>query len=193
MDNHLDNARNVLIVCAMRTGVRRVAAMLAVVCGVVAGCSDPPKAAPLPSATPSTESPSAIATTPPDYEAEVRAAIATYFAALNAALRDPATKTDALAALIAPSCTCVQVVTVLREQGRGGYHFDYVETVTDVRVQQAGELGASVTYVVEQSAGSKRDRSNRVIATYPRSSDRISAHFRRQSGTWLLDRVDVLQ
>ena len=182
----------------MRTGERRVAAALTALAALAAllavACSDP-EAAPLPSASPT--SASVVPTTPSvspsaDYEAQARRAVATYFEALNAALRDPATKTDALAALIDPSCTCRQVLDLLHDLAQDGHYIDYQYTVSDVRVQQAGSLGASLTYVARQSAGHKRDSSGRSLATYPATTVRISAHFRHDNARWLLDRLDQM-
>lgn len=129
-----------------------------------------------------------------DYEAEARRAVDAYFAALNAALRDPANKTDALAALIDPSCSCRQVLDVLGDLERAGHYIDYCYTVSEVRVQQVGPLGASMTYVVAKTAGSKRTTSDdRVIATFPASRARFSVHLRREHGSWRLDRVDQMR
>ena len=177
----------------MRTGVRVLAAALAA--ASVAACSDP-KAAPLPptvSPTTASATPTPAVSTSDDYEAQARRAVAAYFAALNAALRDPARKTDALAALIDPSCTCRQVLDLLRDLARNGHHIDYAYTVSDVRVQQAGSLGASMTYVARQSAGHKRDRTGQALSSFPATTVRISAHFRRDGGRWLLDRLDQMR
>lgn len=171
----------------MRTGDLRVAA--AALLAVVA-CSDP-QAGPLPTESPTTVAPTTPTASPSaDYEAEVRRAIDTYFAALNAALRDPGGRTDALAALIDPSCSCAQVLTLLHDLARDGHYIDYRYIVSDVRVQQAGSLGASVTWTAAQSAGAERARDGRVVESFPARTARYSAHFRRDGARWLLDRLD---
>lgn len=179
----------------MRTGVRLLVTAL-VVSLLVAGCSDP-EAAPLPSASPTTVTPSpsatVVASPSGDYEAQARGAVAAYFEALNAALRDPATKTDALAALIDPSCTCFQAVEALRAEARQGNYFDYRYSVSNVRVQQAGALGASLTYTVHQSAGHLRNRDGRVIESFSANTGTYSVHLRRSGSTWLLDRLDQMK
>jgi len=168
-----------------------VAALAAFVAGVA--CSDP-KAAPLPPPTPTTVAPTTASPTPSavDYEAEVRRAVDAYFAALNAALRDPAHRTDALAALIDPSCSCRQVLDLLHGLAEDGYYIDYRYAVSDVRVQQAGALGASLTYVVSKTAGAKRTSSGRVVTTFEASRGRFSVHLRREGDAWLLDRLDEM-
>lgn len=186
-------APDVLILSRMRTGVRVVAVVLSAWLGVA--CSDP-QAAPLPSASPpATPSPSPTPVVSPsvDYEAQARRAVAAYFEALNAALRDPATKTDALAALIDPACTCRQVLDLLRELASDGHYIDYRYTVSDVRVQQAGSLGASLTYVVNKTAGARRSSDGRVVRSYPGTKGSFSVHLRNDSGSWLLDRVDQMR
>lgn len=172
-----------------------VAALVLAALVLPAGCSDP-KAAPLPSPspTPSTVAPTTASPTPSaDYEAEARRAVDAYFAALNAALRDPAERTDALAALIDPNCTCMRVVEALRSQARAGRYLDYTYSIRDVRVQQAGSLGASLTFVAQQSAGHERSRDGRVVRAFPASTVRYSAHFRRTSSGWRLDRLDQIR
>jgi hypothetical protein len=158
---------------------------------LVTACSDP-HAAPLPSTSPSV-SVSATTSPTPDYEAEVRHAVDAYFAALNAALRGPAHKTDALAALIAPSCPCREVLDLLHSEARDGRYLDYRYTVSDVRVQQAGEVGASLTWTAAQSAGHERTNDGRVTDSFPASTLRVSAHFTREGTRWLLDRLDRLR
>lgn len=172
----------------MRTGEHVLATVLAAV--LAASCSDP-QAGPLPTSSPSTGTPSPTAT--PDYEAEARRAIDAYFAALNAALRDPSNRTDALAALIDPSCPCVQAVEALREEARAGRYIDYSYTVTDIRFQQVGSLGASVTFTAHQTAGSQRTRDGRIVRSFAASTIRYSAHFQRGSSGWLLDRLDQIR
>lgn len=179
----------------MRSGERvRLAAACVALLSVA--CSDP-KAAPLPSASPTTLSPTPTPTpsvsASADYEAQARRAVAVYFEALNAALRDPAAKTDALAALIDPSCTCFQAVEALREEGRQGRYLDYRYTVSNLRVQQAGSLGASLTYTAHQSAGYQRARDGRAIRAVPANTTRYSAHFRSTDAGWLLDRLDQVR
>lgn len=161
---------------------------------LLGACSDeragtlPPPASPT-TAAPTTPSPTASV----DYEAEARRAVDTYFSALNAALRDPAKRTDELAALIDPSCTCRQVLEALREEGRVGRYLDYRYTVSDVRVQQAGSLGASMTYTAHQTAGHQRDRHGRIVRSFPANTTRYSAHFRRDRDAWRLDRLDQVR
>lgn len=170
----------------MRTGEHVLAAVLVV---ALAGCSDPP-AAPLPSTSPSTPTSTPSPTASTDYAAEARQAIDAYFAALNAALRDPANRTDALAALIDPACPCRQVLALLRDLADDGHYIDYRYTVSDVRIQQAGSLGASMTWTAAQSAGAERTSEGRVVESFPARTSHYSAHFRRGDGAWLLDRLD---
>lgn len=176
----------------MRTGVGAFATVVALVAG--AGCSDP-TAAPLPSVSPTTPSPSPTPTVSAsaDYAAEARAAIDAYFAALNAALRDPANRTDALASLIDPSCTCRQVLDLLRDLAKDGHYIDYRYTVSDVRIQQAGSLGASLTWTAAQTAGAERAADGRVIERFSAATVRMAAHFRRASTGWMLDRLDQVR
>lgn len=170
-----------------------MAAAVAALCGLVLACSDP-KAGPLPTPSVTTVSPtSASPTAPPDYEAEVRAAITAYFDALNAALRDPANRTDELAALIAPSCTCTQILDALRAEAREGRYVDYTYSVTDVRVQQAGALGGSVTYTAHQTKGHERTHDGRIVQTFAASTTKYSAHFQRDGTVWRLDRLDQVR
>lgn len=149
-----------------------------------AGTLPPPP--PPTSAAPTTASPTASA----NYEAEARRAVDAYFVALNAALRDPANRTDELTALIDPSCTCRQVLELLSDLERDAHHIDYHYSVSDVRIQQAGPLGASVTWVVAQSTGAERDQRGSVVSSFRGRTDHYSAHLRRSDGRWLLDRLD---
>lgn len=162
----------------------------ALVLSAVAGCSDP-GAGTLPSASPSasvsspTPSPSASV----DLAASLRGALVSYFDALYAAGLDPANKTDALAALIAPSCTCRSVVDVLREEARLDRFIDYRYGLSDIAVIDVGELGGNIRYTVARSAGAERERSGKVVETYPPTTEKYSSHFARVDGKWLLDRV----
>lgn len=177
----------------MRTGVRVLAAVIGT--GVAVACSDP-KPAPLPSTSPSTVAPTTPSPTPTasaNYEAEARRAIDAYFAALNAALRDPANRTDALAALIDPSCRCTDAVRALRAEAGAGRYLDYRYTLSNVRVLEAGSLGATVSFTAHQSAGHQRSRDGRVLRSFAATAIKYSAHFRRDNDAWRLDRLDQMR
>lgn len=181
-------ARNVPILSAVPRGN----VLLAALClSAVAACSDP-KAGTLPTAspTPSSVSPTPSASASVDLAGSLRSALQAYFDALYAAGMDPANKTDALAALIAPSCTCYRAVDVLREEARKGRHIDYSYTLSDIQVIEVGSLGGNVRYTVAQSAGALRDSSGRVIKSYPASQETYSAHFARRDSRWIVDRIE---
>lgn len=170
----------------MRTGDLLVVALAAL---SVSACSH--HAGTLPTTSPSASVPrsSAPPSSPADPAAELRDAIARYYAALNAAVRDPAGKTDALASLIAPSCECRQVVDVLRSEARQRHYLDYSYTTHNIRVISVGSLGGNATYVVVQSPGHERSSDGTILHSYPGSTEKFSAHFRREGSTWLLDRA----
>jgi hypothetical protein len=168
-----------------RTGDVWVA--LALSAFAVVACSDPhggtlPSPSPAPSATSAT--PTAV-----NLRTSLTNALHGYFDALYTAGLDPANKTDALAALVDPSCTCMRTVDVLREEARQGRSIDYRYTLKDVAVIEVGELGGNIRYTVMQSAGAERDHDGRVIEAYPASTARFSAHFTRSGDAWRLDRV----
>ncbi|HEV2891912.1 MAG TPA: hypothetical protein VGX28_16180 [Frankiaceae bacterium] len=174
----------------MRTGVRVLTAVIAA--GVAVACSDP-TAAPLPSASPSTAAPSSSSPSPSatDFAGEVRAAIETYYRTLNQAAHQPASQTEALAALIDPGCPCFAVVRFLRQEAERGRYLDYSYSARDVRVIDAGSLGANATYVVVQSPGSERTNDGRIVASFPGSTERFSVRFiRTADGRWLLNRAE---
>lgn len=98
-----------------------------------------------------------------------------------------------LAPLIDPACSCRQILTVLDDLARQDRYLDYSYRVSDIRVQQLGAIGASVTYRVRQSAGHERTSDGRVVRSFAGSSARYSAHFKRVGGAWLIDRSDVMQ
>ena len=126
----------------------------------------------------------------PDYATELRQAITTYYATLNAAVHDPAIHTDALARLIAPSCECRSIVDLLRREARDGRYLDYSYRVENVRVISVGDLGGNATFVVVQSPGHERASDGRVLHTYRGGKDTFSVHFvRTTAGGWLLDRT----
>jgi hypothetical protein len=153
-------------------------------------CSDP-QAGTLPSTSPSPHPTTASPTpSPTSRQDEVRGAIREYFATLNKALKTPTTGVDALEEKISPTCPCIEIVEVLRRLARDGEYLDYTYSVRDIRIQQVGDLGASVTYVVDQTAGSKRKSDGRVVDSYPATSARYSAHLAHKGANWLLDRVD---
>lgn len=135
---------------------------------------------------PTTPTPSATG----DYATGLRAAIDAYYRTLSEAARDPANRTDALAQLIHPSCTCMAVIDFLRKEAAEGHYLDYSYSARDIRVIDVGELGGNATYVVVQTPGHQRARDGRVLATFPGSEQKFSVHFRRLDGRWLLDRAD---
>ena len=190
MENVLSSsnrARLVPILCAVRRGI----GVAVLVLSMLLACSDP-KAGTLPSASPSTHpslSTPPTSSTPPDPRTELRNALQTYFDALYAAGVDPATKTDALAALIEPTCTCYQVVNVLRDEARQGRYIDYRYSLSDVKVVDVDSRGGHINYTVARSEGAERDRAGRVIERFEAITEKYSAHFARSNATLLLDRL----
>lgn len=181
---------------AVRRGIRQLATALTMT-AVVAACSDEPGAGTLPTASPTTTTtpsptPISTATTVTD-EAAVRRAVRRYIASLNEALRTPERADELVAPLIASACTCRQVVATLRDLAQDGYYLDYRYTVSDIRVQQVGAVGASATYVARQSAGHKRDHTGKSLQAFNSTTVRYSVHFQRQGTRWLLDRSDVMK
>lgn len=178
--------RNCLSCGAVRRGTLLLTAL---VVGATVACSDP-RAGTLPttpSSTPTTPTPAT--TSPVSYAAELRAALKTYFDTLYAAGMDPANKTDDLAALIHPTCTCRRVLDVLREEARLGRHIDYRYDLRRVRVITVSGGRGHVRYSVHRSAGSERDESGRVYETYPEVVENYSVTFVQVNGRWLLERV----
>jgi hypothetical protein len=177
----------------MRTGDVAVGVAL---CALALAACNGPDAGTLPTTSPtpvSTSPTPTMVSSSADYAAEARLAVRAYFAALNAALRDPAHRTDDLEALIDPSCGCRQILELLGEEARTARYLDYQYTISDLKVQQAGPLGASLTYVAHQSAGSERTSDGRVVESYPARTTPFSAHFVRKNGRWLIDRADRRQ
>ena len=176
------------ILSAMRSPGEFTAALVMSV-ALLVSCSDPQAGTlptPSPTAPKTTQSPSPSAAA----EDEVRQAVNDYFVALNQALRHPITGADSLSSYIAPECTCAEIIEVLKRLARAGEYLDYKYSVRDLRIQQVGGLGASVTYIVDQTAGHKRKNNGQVVATYPATTARYSAHLARRHDQWLLDRVD---
>jgi hypothetical protein len=175
-----------------RTGDLRLALALSAL--AVTSCTKP-HAGGLPTASPSpstaTASPTPTAT--PDLRESLRGALRTYFDALYQAGLDPAHKTDALAALMTPTCPCRRTVDVLRDEARHGWHIDYRYTLKSVTVTEAGATGGDISYTVEQSAGAERDASGRVVQRFPADTQRFSAHFARTDDRWLLARLTEFQ
>jgi hypothetical protein len=187
VDNACDGfygVRNVLILSAVTRGNALLAAL---VLSAVAACSDP-QAGTLPSVSPTATTPTATPSpsVSVDLAQSLRDALQTYFDALYAAGMDPARKTDALAALIAPSCPCYRVVGVLREEARLGRHIDYTYALRQVQVVEATPKGGDIRYTVMRSAGAERDKSGRVIERYKATTEKYSAHFSRAQGAWSL-------
>lgn len=163
--------------------------MIALALSTGLACSDP-GAGTLPSASPTptvTLSPTPSAT--PNYGHELRQAVHAYFDALYAAGVDPASKTDALAALIDESCGCRRVIDTLREMAREGRYVDYRYGLRDIKVVEVGRLGGDIRYTVERSAGAERDSSGQVVQRFAATTERYGAHFRHAHGRWYLDRL----
>ena len=120
---------------------------------------------------------------------ELRAALKNYFDTLYAAGMDPAGKTDELAQLITPRCSCRSVLDVLRQEAAAGLHLDYSYRLTEIKVVSVGALGGDVTYVVHRSAGAERDAAGHVRERFAATTYRYSAHFQRDGDHWLLDQV----
>lgn len=174
----------------MRSGDVRAAAAVAAVVVALSGCSDE-RAGTLPPPSPTTLAPTTpTPTVSADYAAQARIALQAYIDALYAAGLDPANKTDELAVMLSPTCTCRDVLRVLREEARLGRYIDYQYTLRDVLVIDAGPLGANLSYTVHQSAGAERERSGRVVTRFKPAATRYAAHLVRVDGRWLLDRVE---
>jgi hypothetical protein len=175
------------IVCGVRRGNR---ALIVLVTSAALACSRG-HAGSLPTEPPSTSPPtSASPTAATDFDRELRDAIATYYAALSAAAHEPKSKTDALARLIAPSCTCAAVIDALRKEVAAGRWLDYSYTATHISVIEVGPLGGNAAYIVVQSPGHERSADGSVVATFNGSSEKFSVHFARTSSGWLLDRAN---
>ncbi len=173
-----------------RTGDLRLALVLS---ALAVGSCTKPHAGTLPTVSPSPTTTSPTPTATPDLAGSLRGALRTYFDALYRAGLDPAHKTDALAALMTPTCPCRRTVEVLRDEARHGWHIDYRYTLKSVTVTEANATGGDISYTVEQSAGAKRDASGNVIRQFPAATQRYSAHFARTEGRWLLARLVVFK
>ncbi|HWL37667.1 MAG TPA: hypothetical protein VNQ77_15885 [Frankiaceae bacterium] len=195
MDNAGDVFNGAGYVLILSTVTRGHALLAALVLSATVACSDP-KAGTLPSVSPSASTPSATpsptAKRHPDDRQQVRTAIETYFAALNAALRQPSRAEELLGPLVATTCECRKILGVMSELARDNHYLDYRYTVADIEIQQVGDAGASVTYSVAQSAGHERRADDSVVKAYPASKARYSAHLQRGGTAWLLDRSDVM-
>jgi hypothetical protein len=167
-----------------------VAALAAVL--VTGACSEE-HAGTLP--TPSPSVPSATGTPSASlsalgYDGELRRAITTYYAALNAAVHDPAANVEALGRLIAPSCECRKVLDALREEAHEGRYVDYSYSIRDLRVIAVGDRGGNAAFVVVQSPGHERGHDGTVLHAFRGSTQSYSVHFvRTATGAWLLDRA----
>jgi hypothetical protein len=123
----------------------------------------------------------------------VRTAITEYFGALNTALRHPERADALLEPRLTDTCGCRMVLDVLHELASDRHYLDYTYVVTDIKVQQIGELGASATYVVRQSAGHERSSDGAAVTTYPATTTQYSVHLVRRGASWLLDRSDIMK
>lgn len=163
--------------------------LAALVLSAAVACSDG-HAGSLPTESPSSTTPGApTPTASEDLAQSLRTALRIYVDALHAAGLDPAHKTDALEALIAPTCPCHRTIDVLRSEAEQGRYIDYGYTLRDIVVIEVGELGGNVRYTVRQSAGAERDRAGKVIESYAPTTEKYTAHFVRRDGRWLLDEV----
>ncbi|MCU1672862.1 MAG: hypothetical protein JWN77_975 [Frankiales bacterium] len=136
--------------------------------GLVAACGGgsaeepqtlpPVSTAPSPSASPSA---SGVVTA-----AEVEAAVAAYYKAINQALA--AADESLFMAMVEPSCSCYEpAVTKLRELKREGQTVTYDAHATDVRPHELSSTGgqAFVTYVASDSP--IKDSAGNVVGTLP--------------------------
>ena len=179
--------RNVPILCAVTRGN----VLAALVLSALLGCSDPkagtlPTASSASSSSPVTPPPSPSATTA---SAQVEAAVRAYYAAMEAAVHEPARHTDTLAKLIDPACACHQIVDVLRDEAKKGRHADYTLTVKRIAVPDASPSRGTATVTVAQSSGSLYDSSGRVVDKVAASTSTYFLELRNHSGQWRVARV----
>lgn len=179
--------RNVPILSAVTRGN----VLAALVLSALLGCSDP-KAGTLPTPSPSTSlstSPTGSATASTTVSAQVEIAVRAYYDALQAAVQEPARKTDALAKLIDPVCACRQIVEVLQDEARKGRRADYTLTVTRVAVPDASPSRGTATVTIAQSAGRLYDSSGRVVDKVSATTSTYFIELRNSSGQWRIARV----
>lgn len=174
---------------------RGTSLLVALALGGVAACSDP-RAGSLPPPASPTVSQTTASTGPPtqgDYASQFRRAITAYYAALTAAANDPARNTNALELLISPTCTCREVLDMLRAEAARGHRLDYTYRVEGLKIVEVNRNGGVALYSVVQSPGSQRDSRGRVLASYPGSNQRFSAEFVRRNDQWLLNRANQVK
>jgi hypothetical protein len=154
---------------------------------LLAGCSDP-QAGPLPSVS-FTPSDSPTGSQSSSALSEVAATVRAYYAALAAAVHDPARNTRALDELLDPSCPCREIVGVLNDEARRGRHADYSLAVTALTVPRETANSGTAYATVVQSPGHLFDSSGRVVENIPAMTRTYFIDVRTRNARWVVLRV----
>lgn len=167
----------------MRRGTRIAAAL---VLGAAA-CSNG-HAGSLPTPTPTATSPSP-SPTPTSRDFGVGQAVRDYYRALEAAVHDPRSGVDDVAARLDSACSCRQIVDVLRQEGQAGRHADYTLSVGSLGVSDASPAAGTAFVTVTQSSGRLYDSSGKVIEAIKGRTDQYVVDLRSRDGRWVIVRI----
>ena len=160
----------------------------ALVLSAVLACSEPPAGSLPPPASP-TPTLSATATPTQSADDSVAQAVRWYYAALQAAVQDPARNRADLEPLLDPSCPCREILAVLDREAEQGRYVDYTLSVSDVRVADESPTRATARVTVEQSSGRLYDSSGRVVERISAVTERYFVELRRAGEQWRVSRV----
>lgn len=164
------------------------AALLAVV--TLVACSDP-KAAPLPSlsptvgVTPSTASPSAAGGD------DLIRAVTHFYDVLESGSLNPASGADEVARLIAPGCPCSRIVEFLRSEGRKGHRIERPVELRDARAAVNSSGGGTVFATLAEGAGRVLDAHGATVERLSPSTSKIVVDVVAKDGLLLVSQIAV--
>ena len=101
--------------------------------------------------------------------------------------------TAALEALLAPGCSCREVVSYIKEEGAKGHRFTTVYTVKAVRVHDASAARGFATVTLSYPDSAVVDRQGRVVralAGKPAAGRELG--LAKVNGRWLLSALTIL-
>lgn len=171
------------------SGVTRGNALLAaLVLSAIVGCSDP-KAGTLPTASPTTSSPTpTTSVTSPPSDNPLAAAAQAYYRTLERVAGNPAAHNE-FATLVDARCTCQQVVDLLRRLDREQHQLLFSVALTEPRVIRGTETTGTVVIGVTQSAGREVDATGTQVRSTPASKGRYAVDLVRSDNRWLVRRI----